>query len=67
MNPYTSKILKSLKGNYKGKNLLNEVISWFGDQKSVATGLFNQNNKLLINKQLWTKCLFISSIRIMDV
>ena len=67
MNPYTSKTLKSLKGNCKENNLLDKVISWFSDQKSVAIGLFNQNNKLLINKELWTKCLFISSIRIMDV
>ena len=33
MNPYTNKTLKSLKGNYKENNLLNEVISWFGDKK----------------------------------
>ena len=54
MNPYTSKTLKSLKGNCKENNLLEKVISWFGDQKSVAIGLFTQNNKLLINKELWT-------------
>ena len=54
MNPYTSKTVKSLKGNCKENNLLNEVISWFGDQKSVDIGLLNQNNKMLINKELWT-------------
>ena len=57
MNPHTSKTPKSLKGNCKVNNHLNEVISWFGDQKSLSMGLFNQNNKLLINKELWIKCL----------
>ena len=36
INPEKSKTPQSLKGNCKENNLLNEVISWFGDQKSVA-------------------------------
>ena len=63
MNPYTSKTLKSLKGNCNENNLLDRLFHG----SVINIGLFNQNNKLLINKELWTKCLFISSIRIMDV
>ena len=43
----------------KNQKFKEKEISWFSDQENLVSGLFDQNNKLLIliNKELWIKCL----------
>ena len=36
-------------------NLINGTKSWLDDHSCLATRLYEQNNKLLINKELWIK------------
>ena len=63
-NPHNPHNPQKPQANYdkEGKNLsvdlIKEVKTWFSDQESLTTCLhFEQNDKLLINKELWIKCL----------
>ena len=44
-------------------DLINETKSWLDDSNCLATCLYEKNNRLLINKELWIKCLIYAKRR----